>query len=123
VPEWLAETPYDVAYRLAMRDSGDDREYSQVVGLARKEFLLLKAYVAKLRRIPIPKEMPKRLSIAPALEIPFGGNSSAGGNQCSITESPSTLKANTATWKLDNEQAEKSHGTRACRVQLRPHTS
>jgi hypothetical protein len=75
VPEWLAETPYDVAYRLAMRDSGDDREYSQVVGLARKEFLLLKAYVAKLRRIPIPKEMPKRLSIAPALEIPFGGNS------------------------------------------------
>jgi hypothetical protein len=57
LPDWIADTPYDVAYRLVMRDSSDG-EYSQVVELTRKEFLILKVCLAKLRGIVIPTTSP-----------------------------------------------------------------
>jgi hypothetical protein len=59
LPEWLTETPLDTEYSLTMDEGGLDGERCQYVDLTRKEFLILKVFLAKMRGVQVPTERPE----------------------------------------------------------------
>ena len=58
LPEWLTETPLDTEYWLAMYQGGIDADKCQTIELSRREYLLFKVYLAKLRGLVAPTSMP-----------------------------------------------------------------
>ena len=52
VPEWVTETPEETEFRLEVWDPGTAL---QIVELSRVEYVALKAHLAKLRGISVPK--------------------------------------------------------------------
>ena len=63
LPEWLTVTPHECEYFLAMGEGGLDCQECQNIDLTRKEFLLLKLFLAKLRSMPIPLEQPEWVKV------------------------------------------------------------
>lgn len=63
LPEWLTKTPHECQYFLAMEEGGMDCQECQTIDLTRKEFLLIKLFVAKLRLVSVPLEQPDWLKV------------------------------------------------------------
>jgi len=59
LPEWLVETPLDTDYWLLMHQGGIDTDRCQEIELSRREYLLIKVYVAKLRGLVAPTARPE----------------------------------------------------------------
>src|ERR1019366_1817059 len=56
LPDWLTVTPHECKYFLALEEGGLDCQECQNIDLTRKEFLILKTALAKMRSISIPLE-------------------------------------------------------------------
>ena len=63
-PKWLTETPHESVYFLAMEEGGLDCQECQIVEMTRKEFLILKVYLAKLRGLAVPAAGPEGFKCA-----------------------------------------------------------
>ena len=59
LPEWLVETPLDTDYWLLMHQGGIDTDRCQEIELSRREYLLIKVFLAKLRGLVAPTAKPE----------------------------------------------------------------